>query len=126
MKKFLTFLFVAAFGVISYAQEASAEITFKTKEIDYGKVKVGSDGVRVFEFTNTGKAPLVITNVSSSCGCTVPAWTKEPVAPGAKGKIEVKYDTNRLGPISKTVQVTSNAKQNPVEGLRIKGEVVQN
>lgn len=125
MKKFLTFLFVAAFGVISYAQEASAEITFKTKEIDYGKVKVGSDGVRVFEFTNTGKAPLVITNVSSSCGCTVPAWTKEPVAPGAKGKIEVKYDTNRLGPISKTVQVTSNAK-NPVEGLRIKGEVVQN
>lgn len=124
MKKFLTFLFVATFGVISYAQE-TAEITFKAEEIDYGKVKAGSDGVRVFEFTNTGKAPLVITNVSSSCGCTVPSWTKEPVAPGAKGKIEVKYDTNRVGPISKTVTVTSNAKQNPVKGLRIKGEVVQ-
>lgn len=124
MKKFLTFLFVAAFGVISYAQE-TAEITFKAEEIDYGKVKVGSDGVRVFEFTNTGKAPLVITNVSSSCGCTVPSWTKDPIAPGAKGKIEVKYDTNRVGPISKTVTVTSNAKQNPVKGLRIKGEVIQ-
>lgn len=124
MKKFLTFLFVATFGVISYAQE-TAEITFKTEEIDYGKVKVGSDGVRVFEFTNTGKAPLVITNVSSSCGCTVPSWTKDPIAPGTKGKIEVKYDTNRVGPISKTVTVTSNAKQNPVKGLRIKGEVVK-
>ncbi|MDO4229773.1 MAG: DUF1573 domain-containing protein [Capnocytophaga sp.] len=124
MKKFLTFLFVATFGLISYAQE-TAEITFKAEEIDYGKVKVGSDGVRVFEFTNTGKAPLVITNVSSSCGCTVPTWTKEPVAAGAKGKIEVKYDTNRVGPISKTVTVTSNAKQNPVKGLRIKGEVVK-
>ncbi|MDO5105194.1 DUF1573 domain-containing protein [Capnocytophaga sp.] len=124
MKKFLTFLFVATFGLISYAQE-TAEISFKTEEIDYGKIKAGSDGVRVFEFTNTGKAPLVITNVSSSCGCTVPSWTKEPIAPGAKGKIEVKYDTNRVGPISKTVTVTSNAKQNPVKGLRIKGEVVQ-
>ncbi len=124
MKKFLTFLFVATFGMISYAQE-TAEISFKTEEIDYGKVKVGSDGVRVFEFTNTGKAPLVITNVSSSCGCTVPSWTKDPIAPGAKGKIEVKYDTKRVGPISKTVTVTSNAKQNPVKGLRIKGEVVQ-
>lgn len=123
MRKFLTFLLVATFGLVSYAQEA--EITFKAEEIDYGKVKAGSDGVRVFEFTNTGKAPLVITNVSSSCGCTVPSWTKEPVAPGEKGKIEVKYDTNRMGPISKTVQVTSNAKQNPVKSLRIKGEVIQ-
>ncbi|ATA90081.1 MAG: DUF1573 domain-containing protein [Capnocytophaga felis] len=124
MKKFLTFLFVATFGLISYAQE-TAEITFKTEEIDYGKIKVGSDGVRVFEFTNTGKAPLVITNVASSCGCTVPSWTKEPIAPGAKGKIEVKYDTKRVGPISKTVTVTSNAKQNPVKALRIRGEVQQ-
>ncbi|ATA67605.1 DUF1573 domain-containing protein [Capnocytophaga cynodegmi] len=124
MKKFLTFLFVATFGLVSYAQE-TAEITFKTEEIDYGKIKVGSDGVRVFEFTNTGKAPLVITNVASSCGCTVPSWTKEPVAPGAKGKIEVKYDTKRVGPISKTVTVTSNAKQNPVKALRIRGEVQQ-
>ena len=124
MKKFLTFLFVATFGLISYAQE-TAEISFKTEEIDYGKIKAGSDGVRVFEFTNTGKAPLVITNVSSSCGCTVPSWTKEPIAPGAKGKIEVKYDTNRVGPISKTVTVTSNAKQNPVKALRIKGEVLK-
>jgi len=95
----------------------------KAEEIDYGNIKQGADGVRVFEFTNTGKAPLVITNVASSCGCTVPSWTNQPVAPGAKGKIEVKYDTNRVGPISKTITVTSNAKTNPVKGLRIRGNV---
>lgn len=124
MKKFLTFLFVATFGVIAYAQE-TAEITFTADEIDYGTVKAGSDGVRVFEFTNTGKAPLVISNVSSSCGCTVPSWTKEPVAPGAKGEIKVKYDTKRVGPIRKSITVTSNSKETPVKALRIKGTVTQ-
>ena len=69
MKKFLTFVFLAFFGVMAYAQDA--EISFKSEEIDYGNIKQGADGVRVFEFTNTGKAPLVITNVASSCGCTV-------------------------------------------------------
>jgi hypothetical protein len=123
MKKFLTFVFLAFFGVMAYAQDA--EITFKAEEIDYGTIKQGADGVRVFEFTNTGKAPLVITNASSSCGCTVPSWTNQPVAPGAKGKIEVRYDTNRVGPISKTVTITSNAKTNPVKSLRIRGNVVQ-
>ncbi|AMD84073.1 Protein of unknown function [Capnocytophaga haemolytica] len=121
MKKFLTLLFVAVFGVMAYAQDA--EISFKAEEIDYGTIKAGSDGVRVFEFTNTGKAPLVISNVTSSCGCTVPSWTNSPVAPGAKGKIEVKYDTNRVGPISKTITVSSNAKKNPQVGLRIRGLV---
>ena len=121
MKKLLTFVCLAFFGVMAYAQDA--EISFKAEEIDYGNIKQGADGVRVFEFTNTGKAPLVITNVASSCGCTVPSWTNQPVAPGAKGKIEVKYDTNRVGPISKTITVTSNAKTNPVKGLRIRGNV---
>ncbi|MDO5608912.1 MAG: DUF1573 domain-containing protein [Capnocytophaga sp.] len=122
MKKFFTFLFVAAFSAMTYAQDA-ADIKFVTEEIDYGTVKEGADGKRVFEFTNTGKAPLVITNVSSSCGCTVPSWTKEPVAPGAKGKIEVVYDTKRVGPIRKTITVLSNAKDNGQKTLRIKGTV---
>ncbi|CEN51572.1 DUF1573 domain-containing protein [Capnocytophaga canimorsus] len=126
MKKFLTFLFVAVFGVVTYAQEAeSAEITFKAEEIDYGTVKAGSNGVRVFEFTNTGKAPLVITNATSTCGCTVPAWPKEPIAPGTSGKIEVKYDTSRVGPIRKTIQVYSNAKNGTIKSLSIKGTVTQ-
>ncbi|AVM49020.1 DUF1573 domain-containing protein [Capnocytophaga sp. oral taxon 878] len=123
MKKFLTFVFLAFFGVMAYAQDA--QITFKAEEIDYGTIKQGADGVRIFEFTNTGKAPLVIANAYSSCGCTVPTWTNQPIAPGAKGKIEVRYDTNRVGPISKTITVQSNAKDAPTKTLRIRGTIVQ-
>lgn len=122
MKKFFTLLFVATFGVMAYAQDV-AEIKFVTEEIDYGTIVAGADGKRVFEFTNTGKAPLVISNVSSSCGCTVPSWTKDPVAPGAKGTIEVVYDTKRVGPIRKSITVVSNAKDNEQKTLRIKGTV---
>jgi len=127
MKKLFTkaFLGVLAAGISTVAFAQDAEISFKAEEIDYGNIQQGADGIRVFEFTNTGKASLVISNVTSSCGCTVPSWTNQPVAPGAKGKIEVKYDTNRVGPISKTITVTSNAKENPVKGLRIRGNVQQ-
>ncbi|MCB0375243.1 MAG: DUF1573 domain-containing protein, partial [Sinomicrobium sp.] len=68
-------------------------------------------------------APLVISKVNSSCGCTVPSWTQNPVAPGTSGKIEVKYDTNRVGPIRKTITVSSNA-ETPNVALKIKGEVL--
>ena len=72
---------------------------------------------------NTGKAPLVISGASSSCGCTVPSYPKDPIAPGGTGKIEVRYDTNRVGAIAKTIMVTSNATDTPNVALRIKGKV---
>ena len=122
MKKFLFFLLAVTFGFVAQAQD-KAEIKFVTEEIDYGTIKQGADGVRVFEFKNTGKAPLVISGASSSCGCTVPSWPKEPIAPGASGKIEVKYDTTRVGQIAKTILVNSNAKDTPTVALRIKGQV---
>ncbi len=122
MKKFLFFLLAVTFGFVAQAQD-KAEIKFVTEEIDYGTIKQGADGVRVFEFKNTGKAPLVISGASSSCGCTVPSWPKEPIAPGASGKIEVKYDTTRIGQIAKTILVNSNAKDTPTVALRIKGKV---
>ena len=78
----------------------------------------------MFEFTNTGDAELVVTNVKSSCGCTVPKKPEGPIAPGASGSIEVKYDTNRVGPIRKTVTVYSNADE-PIKALKIKGEVLK-
>jgi hypothetical protein len=65
----------------------------------------------------------VVTNVKSSCGCTVPKKPEGPIAPGASGSIEVKYDTNRVGPIRKTVTVYSNADE-PIKALKIKGEVL--
>ena len=122
MKKFLFFLLAVTFGFVAQAQD-KAEIKFVTEEIDQGTIKQGADGVRVFEFKNTGKAPLVISGASSSCGCTVPSWPKEPIAPGASGKIEVKYDTTRVGQIAKTILVNSNAKDTPTVALRIKGKV---
>ena len=122
MKKFLFFLLAVTFGFVAQAQD-KAEIKFVTEEIDYGTIKQGADGVRVFEFKNTGKAPLVISGASSSCGCTVPSWPKEPIAPGASDKIEVKYDTTRVGQIAKTILVNSNAKDTPTVALRIKGKV---
>ncbi len=64
-----------------------------------------------------------LTYTKGSCGCTVPEWPKEPIAPGAKGVIRVKYDTNRPGPINKNVTITSNAINEPNKVIRIKGEV---
>lgn len=122
MKKLATvaiFLFV---GFTLMGQE-TAKIEFKTDVIDYGEIEKGSDGIRVFEFTNTGNVPLVITDVSSSCGCTIPKRPEEPVLPGETGEIEVKYDTQRVGPIRKTITVYSNADV-PAKSLKIKGKVL--
>lgn len=99
------------------------EIIFETESIDYGTLEKGADGVREFKFTNTGKSPLIISNARGSCGCTVPTWPKEPIKPGESGVIKVKYDTNRPGPINKSVTITSNAKT-PTKVLRIKGNVL--
>ncbi len=98
------------------------EISFETEVIDYGTVDRYGDGVREFVFTNTGNQPLIISNARGSCGCTVPEWPKEPIKPGAKSAIKVKYATDRVGPINKSVTVTTNAT-NPTTVLRIKGTV---
>lgn len=123
MKKLALIALVACIGFTAQAQQAI--ISFKNDTVDYGTIEKGSDGLRVFEFTNTGDAPLVITDVKSSCGCTIPKKPEGPIAPGATSSIEVKYDTNRVGPIRRTITVTSNASE-PIIGLKIKGEVRNN
>ncbi|MGW9685577.1 DUF1573 domain-containing protein [Flagellimonas sp. 2504JD1-5] len=122
MKKSVLMLFVGLLSLGTYAQEATAKIEFKSETIDYGEIAKGSDGVRVFEFTNTGTAPLVISNVKSSCGCTIPKKPEDPILPGKTGQIQVKYDTNRVGPIRKAITVTSNATT-ATKVLKIKGTV---
>ncbi|MAO08325.1 MAG: hypothetical protein CL596_06405 [Alteromonas sp.] len=116
-------ILVAVVALVSFAAQAQAKIEFKSETIDYGEIAKGSDGVRMFEFTNTGNEALVVSDVKSSCGCTVPEKPKDPIAPGATGQIKVKYDTNRVGPIRKTVTVYSNASE-PIKALKIKGEVL--
>lgn len=126
MKKYILIATILVNAVVF--GQVGPKIEFKDKDntIDYGKVTKEEDsGVRVFEFTNTGTAPLIITNVQSSCGCTVPSKPTEPIAPGKTGKIEVKYNMNP-GPIRKTITVETNAV-NAEEGrvvLKIKGEVI--
>jgi hypothetical protein len=120
MKHLFTVLFI---GLISFTVSAQAKIEFKTDTIDYGTIEKGANGVRVFEFTNTGNEPLIISKVNSSCGCTVPKKPEGPIQPGQTGEIEVKYDTNRVNPIRKTITVISNA-ETPTVALKIKGEVI--
>lgn len=97
-----------------------AEIDFEKEVHDYGTMKQYGDASCEFTFTNTGTAPLIISNAKGSCGCTVPQWPREPIAPGASNTIKVKYDSKRVGPINKSVTITSNASS-PTTVLRIKG-----
>ncbi|OQD41613.1 DUF1573 domain-containing protein [Croceivirga radicis] len=122
MKKVLLLMFVGLLAMSVKAQDKTAKIEFKSETIDYGDIAKGSDGVRVFKFTNTGDAPLVISNVRSSCGCTIPKKPDAPILPGDEGEIQVKYDTKRVGPIRKAITVTSNA-DTPTKVLKIKGNV---
>lgn len=121
MKKIATIVLIL---LISISVNAQAKISFKSDTIDYGQIEKGGDGLRVFEFTNSGNEPLIISDVKSTCGCTVPKKPEGPIAPGAKSSIEIKYDTNRVGPIRKTVTVYSNAAE-PIIALKIKGEVIE-
>jgi hypothetical protein len=120
MKQIITILFI---GLVSFSVNAQAKIEFKSDTVDYGTIEKGANGVREFEFTNTGNEPLIISKVSSSCGCTIPKKPDGPIMPGKTGVIEVKYDTNRVNPIRKTITVISNA-ETPTVALKIKGLVV--
>jgi hypothetical protein len=110
------------------AQEALAEnpnapvIKFDKVVHDYGEIEQHGDGNCEFKFTNTGKEPLILSNVRSSCGCTAPSWPRQPILPGQSEVIKVKYDTKRIGIINKSVQVYSNATEKNVV-LKIKGKV---
>ena len=128
MKKTIILIAFALISSIGFAQNGP-KIVFSAPDntIDYGKVTKTENGTRDFIFTNTGNAPLIITNVLSTCGCTVPIKPGEPVMPGKTGKITVKYNM-APGPIRKTITVESNAVNYP-DGrvaLKIKGEVISN
>lgn len=104
--------------------QSGAQIMFESETVDYGVIEQGSEPFRVFTFTNTGTEPLIITQAKGSCGCTVPTYPKEPIAPGETGEIKVRYDTNRLGKFTKRVTLTTNAPEDKTM-LTIKGEVLK-
>jgi hypothetical protein len=104
------------------APTSLADIKLDKMVHDYGNIMQGDNGECTFKFKNTGKEPLIITMCQGSCGCTVPQCPKDPILPGKSGEIKVKYDSNRVGPISKSVTITSNAKSGP-QTIMIKGNI---
>ena len=103
---------------------AKTNAAFETEEHDFGKVTDGDIVRHTFTFTNNGDNPLVIQRAKASCGCTVPQWTKEPVAPGEKGEINVEFNSKgKVGMQTKTITVTANFDGGINKVLRIKGEV---
>jgi hypothetical protein len=134
MKKvFATLAIAFMMTFVAFAQNAAPQtvenpnapvITFEKTTHDYGTVVKGGDGTCEFKFKNTGVEPLILSNVQSSCGCTVPEWPREPLLKGKSASIKVKYDTNRVGPINKTITVMSNSKGAAVQ-LKIVGNVVE-
>ncbi len=142
MKKIAMLALVACFGITAANAQAAKPakkaapatkvetvkvegpgVLFDSETIDYGTIQKGAEGKREFVFTNNGNKPLIISSATGSCGCTVPTKPTEPIMPGQKGVIGVKYDTNRVGPFSKTVTVTTNASETP-KTLTIKGNVL--
>jgi hypothetical protein len=130
MKNFILSLAVMAFAFGSaIAQEATPveggpQISVNKDVHDYGTIKQGANGTCEFEITNTGSEPLIISRAKGSCGCTVPDWPKEPILPGESAVMSVRYDTKRVGPINKSVTITSNATNSQTKVVRIKGKVL--
>ena len=133
MKRFLSIVTVIILATVASCSQSSnanndkkgaAEITFTEAEHDFGTIEQASDATCTFEFKNTGKEALVISNVQTSCGCTVPVWTREPVKKKKTGEIKIHYNTNHAGSFVKSITVYSNATNSPVT-LKIKGTVLQ-
>lgn len=97
-------------------------LTFTESEFDFGTIDQGTKVEHVFKFTNTGDAPLVIVDAKSSCGCTVPTYPKEPVAPGAEAELLVKFNGSGKNQVSKTVTITANTAAGK-ETIKIKAFV---
>lgn len=105
----------------------TTSIEFEENSYDFGEVMDGEKVEHTYKFTNTGSEPLVISNAKGSCGCTVPQWPKEPIAPGATGEILVRFDSKGKGRVgggaqTKTVTITANTTP-PDTRITIKGKV---
>lgn len=130
MVRFIILFLAACTAFSGQAQERQqdtenlkAEIKFEQSEFNFGKIRQGDKVDYEFLFTNIGKEPLIISNVTGSCGCTVPEWPKEPLKKGEKGKIKVTFNSaGKQGMQDKTITINSNAATNPVV-LHIKGNV---
>ena len=116
MKRILTLLFGVAVAAAAFAQTPAAKqngpvLTWEKSIHDFGDMQAGDKVENTFRFTNTGTEPLIITNVTVTCGCTVPkGWPRDPIAVGGKGEIVVAFNSlGKMGKQNKVVTIVSNA-----------------
>ena len=110
-------------GVSLINQGSFPEFQFQNEEHNFGEIYDGDVVSHIFTFTNSGKAPLIISKATASCGCTVPSWPKQPIAPGGKGQIQVQFDSaNKPGIQNKVITITANT-ETKVKKLLIKAQV---
>jgi len=124
LKTFLFIVFFLSYTALINGQEKSSMV-FSEKELNFGTVRA-VDGLIThdFVFTNQGKVPLILNDVKSTCGCTVPEWPREPVLPGKSGKISVSFNpSGQSGAVNKTIRILSNASNSPV-ALAVRGVVI--
>jgi hypothetical protein len=100
----------------------NALVHFENEDYNFSRLPYKTEAEYRFKFTNPGESPLLIQNVETSCGCTVPEWTKKPIKPGAGGEITIKYDAAYPGVFNKTISVYFNGEDSP-STLHIKGQV---
>jgi len=100
-------------------------MSLEAMDVDYGTIAQNSEPLRKLKFENTGTEPLVIKNARGSCGCTVPIWPKEPILPGETEFLEIRYATNRVGPFSKTVTLTTNEPSAKKHVIKVHGKVLK-
>ncbi len=127
--KIFSLLLVALICVgITQAQQIQVQeikpISFDKTTHEFGAIEKNDKAETTFTFTNVSKEPVTLSNVKASCGCTTPQWTKAAVGPGETGEIQVRYNTSRVGPFTKSVTVTYSPNEKPVV-LYIKGKVNQ-
>ena len=134
MKRLFSLLTLLSFAVsISFAQVQSTAAATETVDgptmdlssttVDFGTIEQDSDPFRTITFTNTGNEPLIIKNAKGSCGCTVPTYEKAPILPGETSEIKIRYATNRLGKINKTVTLYTNEGKDVKRVLKVVGMV---
>lgn len=120
----LGFVIAGISGMMAQEVTTGPMLSIDKEVHDYGTIDKGADGACKFIVTNTGTEPLILDRCKGSCGCTVPQCSNAPIMPGETSEITVKYDTKRVGPINKSVTITSNAVNEPTKVVRIKGTVV--
>jgi len=123
MKQICMTAVLLVLSIISIGQDSyNKSIIFDRVIYDFGVIEKGSKAECIFTFINKSPKPVAVTGVKVACGCTVPSWSKEPVAPGSSGKIEVKYNSNITGSFHKTITILTTADTEP-DQLTMKGEV---